>query len=159
MTDQSLEPISSKDNSQSVSPRKESSLSEAVKQSKYTDENVGVLEKAFEDGASITEACRIAQIHRDTYYEWLKVYPEFSDKMKNAQDYPDVVAKMVVVRAMKNNDVDTAKWWNEHHVRDEFYKKQKNDTNLGGEVNLKGMLQIQIDAETKTIQVADDSST
>lgn len=148
----------SKDNSQSVSPRKESNLSEPAPQSKYTDEAVGTLIKAFEDGATITEACRTAQIHRDTYYEWLKVYPEFSDKMSHAQEYPDAVAKMEVVRAIKRGDVDTSKWWLENHVRDEFYKKKNTDLTSQGKI-LKGLVQVETADENKTVPLADNSTT
>jgi len=125
MTAASLEPTSSKDNSQSVSPRKESSLSEAAKNSKYTDKNVQELTKAFEDGATITEACHIAQIARSTYYNWVEQYPEFMDKMSEAQEYPDAVAKMVVVRAMKKSDVETSKWWLERRIKKEFSAKSE----------------------------------
>lgn len=123
--DQKLTPTTSKASSQSVLPRKENSLSEAVKQSKYTDKNVQELVKAFEDGATITEACHIAQIARSTYYNWVEWYPEFMDKMSEAQEYPDAVAKMVVVRSMKKNDVETSKWWLERRIKKEFSAKSE----------------------------------
>lgn len=84
---------------------------------KMTDECVGKLEEAFKDGANITEACKVAQIDRSIYYDWLEKDAEFSDKMANAQEYPDVIAKMVIVKAIRSDDVDTAKWWAERRLK------------------------------------------
>lgn len=108
---------------QSEEPSEKSSIVEVDKggrPTKFTDETVANLIKAFEDGASIREACRVAKINRQTYYEWLKHYPEFSDRMSEAQEYPDVVAKMVLVRAIKKGDIDTSKWWAERKMKNEF---------------------------------------
>lgn len=120
MTDQSLELTSSKDNSQSVSPRKESSLSEIGRPSKYTDEIIKSLVKSFEDGSTITEACNIAGISRQSYYDWMELHNDFSDKILIAQEYPDYVAKSLVVSAMKKGDVETGKWWLERRIKSEF---------------------------------------
>lgn len=92
---------------------------------KMTDEVVGKLESAFKDGATITEACRIAQIDRTIYYDWLKADKTFSNKMTSAQEYPDAIAKMLIVDAIKNKDVDTAKWWAERRMRNEFSTKSE----------------------------------
>lgn len=85
-----------------------------------TEQVVEKLIQAFEDGANIVQACKTAEISTDTYYNKLKDDKDFSAKMKNAQDYPDVVAKMNLVRAMKRNDIDVSKWWAERRMRGEF---------------------------------------
>lgn len=98
---------------------------------KMTDEVVNKLENAFKDGANVTEACRIAEISTRSYYEWLNTNEDFSHKMTNAQEYPDVIAKMVLVKAIKSDDVDTAKWWAERRMKNEFSTKQELAGNLG----------------------------
>jgi len=87
---------------------------------KDTDEVVDNLVRAFEDGANISEACRIAKIDRQTYYNWLEDSEEFSTLMTDSQNYPDVVAKMVLVRAIKKSDIDVSKWWAERRMKNEF---------------------------------------
>lgn len=91
--------------------------------SKKDEETVKKLEEAFKDGANITEACRVAQITRETYYTWLEEDNEFSDKMSNAQEYPDVIAKMNLVSALKAKDIETSKWWAERRMKNEFSTK------------------------------------
>ncbi len=125
MTVQSTEPTLSKANSPSVSQETKNKSLEIAEQSKYSDEIVEVLTKAFEDGATITEACHIAQIDRKTYYNWRDSIPDFFHKMDQAQEYPDAVAKMVTVKAMKKGDVDTAKWWLERRLKSEFSLRQE----------------------------------
>lgn len=157
MTDQSPQFTTSKDNLQSVSIETNKQSQENGRPTKYTDETVNQLIKSFEDGATITEACRTAQISRETYYEWCESQDGFSDKMSHAQEYPDAVAKMEVVRAIKGGDVDTSKWWLENHVRDEFYKKKNTDLTSQGKI-LKGLVQVETADENKTVPVADNST-
>lgn len=88
---------------------------------KYTPEVVELLEDAFRDGASITEACTQAGIDRQTYYNWLKEIEDFSAKMQDAQDWVNEIARAVVAqRITKRKDVETAKWWLERRVKQKF---------------------------------------
>lgn len=155
MTVQSTEPTLSKANSPSASQETKSQSPSPAPQSKYSDEIVELLVKAFEDGSTITEACRTAQIDRQTYYNWREWYPEtFGKKMDAAIDYPDAVAKMVIVRAIKNGDVETAKWWGKNKLRNEFYEKTKNEADVKVEV-IKPLLELdavrQDDSDQKDI--------
>lgn len=104
----------------------EKSLISLAKESlgkKWKDIDIVVdsLVKAFEDGANISEACRVAKIDRQTYYNWLEDSKEFSTLMGDAQEYPDIVAKMNLVRAIKvKRDLETSKWWVERKMKKEF---------------------------------------
>ena len=98
--------------------------------SKFTDETVNLIESAFKEGSTVTEACYIAQISRETYYEWCESQKDFSDRMKRAQEYPDNIAKRLIVKAMTKGDVETAKWWGKNKMREEFYEKSKSETDL-----------------------------
>lgn len=40
------------------------------------------LPEMFKDGQSVCEVCVDLGIHKDTFYEWVKLYPEFSDAYK-----------------------------------------------------------------------------
>ena len=44
----------------------------------YTPELCDKIIEMFEDGSSITQVCaRKLKVHRDTYYEWKNLHPEF----------------------------------------------------------------------------------
>lgn len=53
---------------------------------KYSEDVVRKLERELRNNRKITVACRRAKISRETYYEWLKLYPDFSDRMTEAQE-------------------------------------------------------------------------
>lgn len=70
--------------------------------------------EAFNNGLSITEACRYSGISRPTYYRWLENDEWFRDKMDEAQGAPNIKAKSVIIQSIndkENPDVASAKWW------------------------------------------------
>lgn len=46
---------------------------------KYTDEMPELLREAMYNGLSVIRFCRQVRISKDTFYNWIKEYPEFSD--------------------------------------------------------------------------------
>ena len=94
---------------------------------KYTKEVVELLENAFRDGASITEACDRAKIDRQTYYNWLDGQDGFSTKMQEAQEWVSEIARAVVAqRITRKKDLETAKWWLERKKKGEFSTRTEN---------------------------------
>ena len=81
------------------------------------------LEAAFRDGFSISTACFLSGISRSTYYDHCDSDKEFSDKMSVARMWVTEQAKKVVVGAINNGDLPTAKWWLERRAQDEFGKE------------------------------------
>jgi hypothetical protein len=57
-----------------------------------TPGTIDKLTAAFQRGFSISTACKIAGIARNTYYKWLDESPEFSDRMDGAQEYAKILA-------------------------------------------------------------------
>jgi len=49
---------------------------------KYRKEIAETLPSYFKDGQSVAEVCVDIQISKDTFYEWVSKYPEFSDAYK-----------------------------------------------------------------------------
>lgn len=79
-----------------------------------SDMTVDVVTKliaAFNNAYNIGEACGYAGISRMTYYRWLEKDDEFSYKMSEAQAAPNKKAKEVVLTAINEGDVNTAKWY------------------------------------------------
>ncbi len=67
-----------------------------------TPGTVDKLAAAFQRGFSVTTACKIARIHRDTYYKWIKDSPEFSDRMEGAQEYAKILAGDVILDVLQD---------------------------------------------------------
>lgn len=57
----------------------------AGRKSKYTPDTVKRLTDAITLGATYELACHYAGIHIDTFYEWQKQHPEFTETIKNAE--------------------------------------------------------------------------
>jgi hypothetical protein len=55
------------------------------KHTEYDPKFCDLLPTLFENGASITKVCVKLDIHRDTYYEWKKRYPDFADAAKQGE--------------------------------------------------------------------------
>jgi len=78
---------------------------------KITAAVVRKLEKSFEDGLSVTEACGVSGISRDIYYKHYRDDPEFSYKMDRSINALSSKARAVVAKAIKDGDLKTAKWF------------------------------------------------
>lgn len=95
-----------------------------------TDSVVRKLEDIFKIGGTVEEACSHAGIAKSTYYERLKVDEGFRTDMEVAQHYSDLLAKNVVIKAVKDDDLNTSKWWLEKR---EF--RNSGNTNVAVQVN------------------------
>ena len=70
---------------------------------KMTPETIGKLEAAFAIDCSIVEACAFADINTDTYYQWIKINPELSDRFQRLQKRPILRAKDTVFKGLIGN--------------------------------------------------------
>lgn len=85
---------------------------------------------AFEHDYNVTAACRFAGCTRESYYNWLKAHPDFAEKMEAAQNHVTVKAAEVASQAIKDGDVNTARWYLDR--RDPRFKpKAEMDNNIG----------------------------
>ena len=79
-----------------------------AKYNKKIVENICTLISA--DSYTIAEICEKAGISKETYYQWLKTKPDFSDSIKKAQDRFDellvVEAKKSLVKMIRGYTVD-----------------------------------------------------
>lgn len=119
---------------------------------KYNKEVVEKLEDAFRDGASIYEACDLAQIDKQTYYNWLESMDGFSAKMEDAKEWVSEIARAVVSQKItKKKDVDTAKWWLERRVKEKFSPRQEMTGDQGKPLMYNELTDEQIDARINEI--------
>lgn len=103
---------------QGVSVSDDGKSTSVFKGYKFKPEVVDSLYRSFLGLATVEQACTIAGITKETYYQWRKHYPDFALKMDKAQADPFMRAKKTVMD--KIGDVETAKWLLEHKANKEF---------------------------------------
>lgn len=99
-----------------------------------TPEKLDKLEEAFKLGCTNREACFYADVAESTFYDFLKEYPEYSDKIAMWKDYEKIKARYVVHKALEKGDRDMAKWYLERKAKDEFSTKQEFDSTVNNRV-------------------------
>lgn len=90
------------------------------------------LEEAFKLGCTNREACFYADVAESTFYDFLKEYPEYSEKINAWKEYEKIQARGVIHKALQSGDRDIAKWYLERKAKDEFSTKQE----IGGNLDL-----------------------
>lgn len=79
---------------------------------------VNKLESAFAIGADVTLACAHAGISRQTYYDYIKKYPEKADKYEQIRKKPILKALNTIVANLE--DPKVAKWYLQKKQPDDF---------------------------------------
>ena len=87
---------------------------------KMTETTVRKVEMALWHGYSVSTACLISGISRDTYYSHIAKNPELSDRFEVAKEMVSYKARNVIIRAVADNDISAAKFWLERKSRAEF---------------------------------------
>ena len=78
-------------------------------------DTVSKLEEAFKLGASVSEACLISGISRDTFYRHFNADSTFSDKMERARSWILVLAKRNIANAIGMGNTKLSVWLLEKH--------------------------------------------
>lgn len=92
------------------------------RKSKLPDYGNAVLEY-LRVGHTDKDACTLAGVNPDTFYSWLKEFPEFSEAVKKARlESKDVHVKLIQKAAKKS--WMAAAWFLERKFKDEFSTKQ-----------------------------------
>jgi hypothetical protein len=99
------------------------------------DLTIAKLKEGFAQGFSVRNACIWADISQDTYFNYCKKNPNFSDQCKTLQQKPLIKSILVINKALNEGDVSTAKWYAERKAKDEF--SLKTETEHSGEVKSK----------------------
>jgi len=76
--------------------------SNAGRPSKMTPDVIAKLEQAFAIDCSVEEACSYADIGRDTFYDYIKLKPQFSDRIDELRQRPVLKARQAVVKSLDN---------------------------------------------------------
>lgn len=93
--------------------------SNAGRPTRMTEETVKKLELAFANGASDKQACFIANISKQTLYNYQDLHPEYIDRKEALKDSIKYQAKVKIREAIKKEEKpDTAKWYLERKDKD-----------------------------------------
>lgn len=88
---------------------------------KIVAEVITKLEYAFSIGCSDKEACLFAGVAPATLYNYQLKHPEFVERKDLLKKALCLEARQVVAdKIKKNRDIDTAKWYCERKMKDEF---------------------------------------
>lgn len=85
-----------------------------------TDDVVQKLENVFKLGVTDAVACNYAKIAERTFYDHLRSDEGFRSLIQAAKDYARILACSVVIDAIKNKDIQAAKWFLEKRYPEEF---------------------------------------
>lgn len=100
--------------------------------SKITEEILAILEDAFLEGHTDTEACLIANIDPSTFYRYCKENPDFSIRKEQLKDNQFVIARRTLMKGVKANPELALKFL-ERKKKDEFSTKQDIDITSNGQ--------------------------
>ena len=73
-----------------------------------TDECIQKLEGAFLMGCTDLEACLLANISKSSLYSYQAANPEFLDRKESLKTNPVMLARGVIIDALKDGDILTA---------------------------------------------------
>lgn len=116
--------------------------------SKFTIERRKRILEALRQGNTRKVAVALAAINYDTFCEWLRQYPEFSEQIKNAEAEAEL-ASVKIIRKAAITTWQAAAWWLERRRPEEWATSHVVRVRLEREVEaLLDFLQNHLDAPT-----------
>lgn len=91
-----------------------------------TEAVLAKLEEAFAIGATDLEAYGRAGISKDAFYDYQNKHPEFTERKKYLKNMLKYQSRYNISEKINEGDIDTAKWYLERKVKDEFSTRQEN---------------------------------
>ena len=121
---------------------------------KYGKERVKKITQALCDGQGRVRACKIAGIHYDTFREWMRSKPEFSEAVKKAEATGnDKIKDICQRRIIEDKSWQSAAWWLERTDPANF--GQRNNLNISAE---KPLIVVADEETKKLLEKLDDNA-
>ncbi len=112
------------------------------------------LERSFQAGLNISEACVANNVPRSTFYDYLKYDKSFSDRISVLRTKPQIKAKLNIANAINEGDISTSKWYLEK-TSDEFAVKNKHE--ISGSVEHVQVKQEEVMAQVEKMKLVGES--
>lgn len=110
--------------------KKEYRYKNVGRKTKLTPELVSKLEECAQLRATVSESCFYAGISRDSYYKWMKKYPELSDRLEELREKPFLKARQTIVNGLA--DTAVAFKFLEKEKPEDYAERLKIETDEGG---------------------------
>lgn len=104
----------------------------------FTEEVIQKLEYAYSNDFNDSEASYYAGLNPQTLSEKYKRDPEFLERMQVFKNKTRQAVKLVINKAIQEDDVKVATWYAEHRMSNEYADKTKNE--VKGDVNIEADL-------------------
>lgn len=106
MTNKTNKPINKKPQT-----RSKSKTNKGWRPTVMNEYTIGKLEEAFAMWCTIVESCLYANINPDTYYEYLKKNPKYSERFEQLRETPVLLARQTVIKYIQwEKDEETKKY-------------------------------------------------
>jgi hypothetical protein len=102
---------------------------------KMTPETIKKLEDVFMVNGSVVNACFMAGITTNTFYNYLKENPEYSDRIKALREMVALSAKRTLAQGVKE-DANLALKTLKNVLPNDYNEKTTQDVNMAGQVNV-----------------------
>ena len=98
---------------------------------KYSDEIAERICTTISHGMPLLHAASFAGISHETFYNWQRKHPKFSQKIEEAKAR-GIAARLKVISEASRNDYRAACWWLEHVYPEHFAKNRIELTGVDG---------------------------
>jgi transposase len=106
---------------------------------KYSEKLCKLLPYLFANGESVSEVCVHLDITKETFFQWVKQYPEFSDSYKKGQELSEAwwvrTGRLGSIGHIKN--LQPATWI--FNMKNRFGWKDRQDVQLSGDISVADM--------------------
>ncbi len=92
--------------------------------SKYTPTTVQTICNAIVDGLPFKYAAMLGGISSDTFCDWQRRFPEFSESIQTASAHGILERLKIIKTAAIKGDVKAAQWWLEHVFPEHFARNR-----------------------------------
>lgn len=103
--------------------------------SKYRPEMCEQVINWMYQGHSKTEVAYLLKISKETLYQWVKEYPEFSDAIKKGVNFAEGWWKINGTQNIDNKDFNSTLWY--MNMKNRFGWADKQETSHSGEVSFR----------------------
>jgi hypothetical protein len=102
---------------------------------KYSPKLCELLPAMFANGESVVEVCAELGIHKDTFFQWVKEYPDFSDSYKKGQELSEAWwTKVGRMGSLGKAKIQPATWI--FNMKNRFKWTDRQDMNVTGNMDI-----------------------
>lgn len=76
-------------------------------------------------GLSNVMLCSYADISQQTLYTWFNKFPEIKEEIERLKESPKIRAINNIIAKVNEGDLETAKWYAERKIKEEFAQRQE----------------------------------